>query len=191
MTPSTRAALGTALLAVPVAVEAFWLHTDDGLPGHLLFAASQLVGWGLQLTVVLDLRRRRVGGRVLPRLVLAAVASQMAFAATYGLTAGWSGEPAGASFGFFLLGFLLLAIGGVGWGIRLRRVGMRSAGAGLVAAGGLGFLALAVGGDPWHDVMLLSSYLAWVVVGLGSETVMAGPQIPSPVHDAGHVTEPA
>jgi hypothetical protein len=32
---------------------------------------------------------------------------------------------------------------------------------------GLGFLAMAVGVDPFHDIFLLSSYVAWVAVGLG------------------------
>ena len=37
-----------------------------------------------------------------------------------------------------------------------------------MAAAVLGFLAIAVGSDPFHDVFLLTGYAAWGVVGLGA-----------------------
>ncbi len=70
----------------------------------------------------------------------------------------------------FLLGFLALTAGGVIWGVRLRRNRRAApAGAGLLAVAVLGFLAMALGMDPFHDVFLLSSYAAWVAVGMGAE----------------------
>ena len=42
------------------------------------------------------------------------------------------------------------------------------AGGGLMAAAVLGFLAIAVGSDPFHDIFLLTGYAAWAVVGLGA-----------------------
>ena len=161
---ATAAAL---LLAVPVAVEAFWLHSGDDPAGDLLFAATQVAGWLIVLTVVRGLLRVGRRGRVLPLLVVAGVCLQAAFGMVYGLTTLASGEPLEASFVLFLLGFLLLAVGGVGWGLRLRRGALRTAGYGLVGVGALGFLAVAVGASPWHDLMLLGSYAAWVVVGAG------------------------
>ena len=190
MTSTVRAAVGAALLAVPVAVEAFWLHAGDRLSGHLFFAASQLVGWALLLTVALELKRRQRDGRaLLPRLVVAGAAVQMGFAAAYGVTAVVAGEPADATFGLFALGFLLLVVGGIGWGLRLRRSGSRLAGGGLVATGALGLLAIVVGTDPWHDIFLLSSYVAWVVVGASSDVLdeTASAAVPA----AEHPMEPA
>ena len=45
----------------------------------------------------------------------------------------------------------------------------RSAGLGLLAVAIMGLLAMAVGTDPFHDVFLLSSYAAWVAVGVGAD----------------------
>ena len=167
MTSTTRAVLASLVLAVPVAVEAYWLHGDDGLAGHLTFAASQLVGWLLLLVVVRGLAQGEPGRW--PRVVQAGVLLQAAFATAYGVGTVATGEPWELVFVLFLLGFLLLAVGGVGWGRRQLRSGSREAGLGLVLVGVLGFLALAVGDTWWHDVMLLGSYAAWVLVGVGAD----------------------
>jgi hypothetical protein len=173
MTSTTRATLAALALAVPVAVEAFWLHSDDGLAGHLTFAASQVAGWLLVLVVVGTLRRvedgRRWGG-----VVQGGVLLQVAFGATYGIGAAVTGEPWERVFVLFLLGFLLLTVGGVAWGRRLLRSGAREAGFGLVLVGVLGFLAMAVGATWWHDVLLLGSYAAWVLVGAGTDRAVRG-----------------
>ena len=168
MTSTTRAALAAAVLTVPVAVEAFWLHSDDGLAGHLTFATSQLVGWLLLLLVVRTLAEGEPGRRW-PRVVQAGVVLQVAFATAYGVGTVATGEPWERVFVLFLLGFLLLTVGGIGWGRRLLRGGSREAGAGLVLVGVLGFLAVAVGVSPFHDLLLLGSYLAWVPVGTGAD----------------------
>ena len=173
MTSTTRAVLASLVLAVPVAVEAFWLHSDDGLAGHLTFAASQLVGWLLLLLVVRTLARDG-SGRRWPRVVQAGVVLQAGFATAYAVGTVLTGKPWERVFVLFLLGFLLLTVGGIGWGRRLLRSGSREAGLGLVLVGVLGFLALAVGATWWHDVMLLGSYAAWVLVGAGADRPVRG-----------------
>ncbi len=56
------------------------------------------------------------------------------------------------------------------WGIRLLRARRAApAGTGLLAVAVLGFLAMALGMDPFHDIFLLSSYAAWVAVGFGAD----------------------
>ena len=168
MSSTTRAALAAFALAVPVAVEAFWLHNGEGSrTGDLVFAASQLVGWALVLRLVRALGRDARGR--LPRVVLGGVALQAAFAGAYGVSTVVSGEPWEGVFILFLLGFLLLAVGGVGWGVRLLRLGSTEAGLGLLLVGSLGFLAVAVTVSPWHDLVLLGSYVAWVLVGVGTD----------------------
>jgi hypothetical protein len=168
MTSTTRATLAALVLAVPVAVEAFWLHSDDGQAGHLAFGVSQLVGWTLVLLVVRTLARGG-SGRRWPRVVQAGVVLQAAFATAYGVGSAVTGEPWERVFVLFLLGFLLLTVGGIGWGRGLLRGGSREAGVGLVLVGTLGFLAVAVGVSPFHDLLLLGSYLAWVPVGVGTD----------------------
>ena len=91
----------------------------------------------------------------------------MLFAATYGVLEVVTGEPE-ASFVFFSLGLLLTTVGGLLRGSQLRRAGVGMAGGGLMAAAVLGFLAIAVGSDPFHDIFLLTGYAAWAVVGLGA-----------------------
>lgn len=174
MTSKTRAVIAALVLAIPVAVEAFWLHSDDGLAGHLAFAVSQLVGWTLVLVVVRTLGRHEAGRRW-PRVVQGGVVLQAAFATAYGLGAAVTGEPWERVFVLFLLGFLMLTVGGVVWGVRLLRLGLLEAGLGLVLVGALGFLAVAVGVSPWHDLVLLGSYLAWVPVGIGTDRLRSAP----------------
>ena len=166
--PLTRTAVAAALLVCPVAFQALAPAAADGIAGHLAFALSQLAAWLLVATVA---RALPVPARRLARIgrfgVLSGVACQVAFALTYATTA-LDGEPLEASFVFFLLGFLGLAVGGLAWGTALLRTPAGpSAGVGLVAVGGLGLLAMLVGVDPFHDVFLLASYAAWLLVGRG------------------------
>ena len=166
--PLARAAAATVLLAVPVAFEIIAPDLADNAVSHVVFAGSQLLGWALVWTLVRSLpvpvRRGARFGRV---AVLCGVACQVAFAAVYGTTA-VDGEPLEASFVLFLLGFLALAVGGISWGTALLGVPEgRLAGAGLVAVASLGLLAMLVGGDPFHDIFLLASYAAWLLVGHG------------------------
>jgi hypothetical protein len=165
--PIARAAAAAVLLVVPVSIQALAPDAVDSTAGHLVFAVSQLLGWLLVASVVREVPvpgRRAAGfGR---GCVLAGVACQVVFALLYGATA-VDGEPLEAAFALFLLGFLALTVGGFAWGFALLRTPEgRRAGAGLLAVGGLGLLAMLVGVDPFHDVFLLTSYAAWVVVGL-------------------------
>ena len=71
-------------------------------------------------------------------------------------------------------------MGGLLWAARLRRVGAaRVAARGLVAVAVLGALAVLVGSDPFHDVFLVSSYAAWVLVGRGFDALGSAPASPS------------
>jgi hypothetical protein len=170
MNALTRSALAAVLLIVPVTVEI--LVGSDRLAqwGDGVFALSQLVGWWLLLSLARVLASRASGSRWGSRLVQAGCVLQLVFAAGYGLTAVVHGEPWEGMFVAFLLGFLALTAGGMTWGIRLVRARRAApAGAGLLAVAVLGFLAMAVGVDPFHDIFLLSSYAAWVAVGLGAE----------------------
>lgn len=169
-----RSALAALVLIVPVAAQLVWPSFDDS--GHLVFAASQILGWLLVTTVVRDGAGRHPslghtrGSRVGMRLLLAGCALQVTFGLVYGGTALLDGEPLEASFVLFLVGFLALFVGGVTWGPGLLRSGLsRTAGLGALATAVLGLLAMLVGTDPWHDVFLLSSYAAWVLVGIGLE----------------------
>jgi len=172
MSLTLRSVLAALLLVVPVSAELIWPSLGDS--GHLLFAAAQLIGWFLVATVV----RAGAGGnpeptstragRVGRRLLLSGCALQMVFALAYGGSAVIDGEPAEASFLLFLLGFLAMFVGGLVWGPALLRAGpAHLAGVGVLATAVLGFLAIAVGADPFHDLFLLSSYAAWVLVGRG------------------------
>ena len=169
MNAVTRSALAAVLLIVPVAVEAF-VGADNLAGGDAVFAVTQLAGWALLLSLSRLLALRAGSSRWGSRLVQVGCLLQLLFAVGYGATALAMGEPSEGMFVFFLLGFLALTAGGAMWGVRLLRTGWpRSAGLGLLAVAVLGFLAMAVGIDPFHDVFLLSSYAAWVIVGFGAD----------------------
>jgi hypothetical protein len=169
--PVVRTTLAAALLIVPVVTEIVVPASFDGAPGLLVFAASQLIGWALIWSVVrAEPPGHRRGARFGRRAVLTGIACELAFATVYGLTA-FDGEPFEWSFVLFSFGFLAMAVGAMSWGSALLRLeDRRAAGGGFVAAGVLGLLAIAVGGDPWHDIFLLSSYATWPVIGLGLQT---------------------
>lgn len=176
MSPSTlgpRAIAAACALIVPVVAELIWPSFGDS--GHLVFAICQLVGWVLVASVIVDvdglfpsLSTTR-GGRVGRRVLLIGCALQVLFALAYGITALISGEPNEASFVLFLAGFLAQLVGGIVWWQAMRsEPGLRVTRVGVLATAILGFLAMAVGSDPFHDVFLLSSYAAWAVVGVSA-----------------------
>jgi hypothetical protein len=157
---------------VPVIAEIARPAPFDTPGGHVFFAASQLVGWALLTRLVVGAptvaRTASPRGR---RLVLVGCALQILFATIYGATA-FDGEPLEASFVVFLLGFVALLVGGLLWASRLRRTeGGGLAAVGLLAVAALGALAMLVGSDPFHDIFLVSSYAAWVVVGKGLDSL--------------------
>jgi hypothetical protein len=169
MNAFARSAVAAVLLIVPVAVETLAQGDDPAWWSHVVFVVSQLVAWFLLLSVSRLLAARVGGSRWGSRLVQAGCILQLVFAAGYGITTVVRGEPFEGMFLAFSLGFLALTAGGLTWGIRLLRAHRAApAGAGLLAVGLLGFLAMALGMDPFHDIFLLSSYAAWVAVGLGA-----------------------
>ena len=178
MSLAVRSALAALVLIVPVAAELIWPSFGDS--GHLLFAGSQLLGLAARRH-----RRASTGGRRgtrrRPRPAPVAwaddccspgAALQILFAP--GLRRARRPSTASrleASFVLFLLGFLAIFVGGLVWGrsAAARRAVLGSPASGVLATAVLGFLAIAVGVDPFHDVFLLSSYAAWVLVGRGLE----------------------
>ena len=177
MNAFARSALAAVLLIVPVAVETMVRSDHLALWGHGVFVVSQLVGWSLLLSLSRRLADRAGGSRWGSRLVQAGCVLQLVFAAGYGITVAVQGEPFEGMFVAFLLGFLALTVGGLIWGIRLLRARCAApAGTGLLAVAVLGFLAMALGMDPFHDILLLSSYAAWVAVGLGTDRVASDGQ---------------
>ena len=172
MSPTTRSALAATTLAAPVIAQIAWPSPLDSAGGHVFFAASQLIGWALLTSVVLA--APAVACTASPRgrrVVLVGCVLQILFATLYGATA-LDGEPLEASFVVFLLGFIALLVGGLLWASRLRRTtGGGLAAVGLLSVAALGILAMLVGSDPFHDVFLVSSYAAWVVVGRGFDSL--------------------
>lgn len=184
MSPSTLgplAVVAAGALILPVVAETIWPSFGDS--GHLVFAICQLIGWVLVASVIIEVDRLSSSlgstraGRVGRRVLLAGCGFQVVFALAYGVTTVVSGEPHEASFVLFLAGFLAQLVGGIVWWRAMRsEPGLRVTRIGVLATAILGFLAMAVGNDPFHDIFLLSSYAAWAVVGvsaaraLGSET---------------------
>ena len=183
MDPTSRSAVAAALLIVPVAVETLVRSDDLALWGHAVFVTSQLAGWALLLSVCRALVAR--GPRSLwgPRLVRAGCALQLLFASGYGVTVLIAGEPSAGMFVVFLLAFLSLTVGGLLWARRLRAASPLAA-RGLAGTAVLGFLAVAVGMDPWHDVFLLASYAAWVAVGMGATRLVPAAELSDALRSA-------
>ena len=187
-----RAIAAAGALIIPVVAELIWPSFGDS--GHVVFAICQLIGWVLVASVIVDIDRvfpalsTTRGGRVGRRVMLIGCALQVLFALTYGVTAVISGEPNEASFLLFLAGFLAQLVGGIVWWRAMRsEARLRVTRLGVLATAILGFLAMAVGNDPFHDIFLLSSYAAWAAVGVSaartSATRMAtisSPQQPAP-----------
>lgn len=194
MSPTTlgpRAIAAASALIIPVVAELVWPSFGDS--GHLVFAICQLVGWVLVASIIVDvdrlspsLRTTR-GGRVGRRVLLIGWALQVLFALAYGITTLVSGAPNEASFVLFLAGFLAQLVGGIVWWRAMRsEPRLRVTRVGMLATAILGFLAIAVGNDPFHDIFLLSGYAAWAVVGVSAARGMATPmeRISSPPRPA-------
>ncbi len=167
MTPLLRSVVAALLLAVPVVAETTGLIEGEGWQ-HLPFALTQLAGWLLLATVCWTLNTTSRAGRWGPRLVLAGVGLLALFAVLYLATYLATGEPAEAIFLTYLLGFPAMTVGGLLWARALRRTPWRVSAVGLALVGVLGFGAIALSADPFHDIALVGSYLAWIVVGLGA-----------------------
>ena len=166
MSTQVRSVVASLLLAVPVLAEATHLVGDQWW-GEVLFSVTQAAGWTLLATVIRALTARTAGaGRWGPRLVMGGVVLEATFALLYLASFVVSGEPSAAVWPVFLAGFLALTVGGVTWARGLRRLtSSRIASAGLMGVAVLGFAAMAIGSDPFHDIALVGSYLAWILVG--------------------------
>ena len=181
MSPSTlgpRAIAAAGALIIPVVAELIWPSFGDS--GHLVFAICQLIGWILVASIVVDVDRlfpslsTTRGGRIGRRVLLIGCGLQVMFALAYGVTALVSGEPNEASFVLFLAGFLAQLVGGIVWWRSMRsEPRLRVTRIGVLATAVLGFLAMAVGNDPFHDIFLLSSFAAWAVVGVSAARIPA------------------
>ena len=187
MSPSTlgpRAIAAAGALIIPVVAELIWPSFGDS--GHLVFAICQLIGWVLVASIVVDVARlfpslrTTRGGRIGGRVLLTGCGLQVLFSLAYGVTTLISGEPNEASFVLFLAGFLAQLVGGIVWWRSMRsEPRLRVTRIGVLATAVLGFLAMAVGSDPFHDIFLLSSYAAWAVVGVSAAQAAATQTISS------------
>ena len=177
MTSTVRSGLAAVVLTVPVVTQLVRPGLTESVPGHLVFAGSQVLGWALVASVVRAAPEpARAASRWGSRTVVAACILQLLFGVAYAATA-LDGKPSEASFVLFLLGFLALLVGGLGWALALRAVpGARLSSVGLACVGILGAMAILVGTDPFHDVLLLSSYVSWVVVGRGFDVLRDAPE---------------
>ncbi len=184
MSTQMRSVVASLLLAVPVVAEATHV-TGDQWWGEVSFAVTQVAGWMLLATVVRALPAGT--GRWGRRLVMGGVALEAVFALLYLATYAASGEPSVAVWPVFLAGFLALTAGCVIWARGLRRLASyRLAGAGLMGVAVLGFAAMAIGSDPFHDLALVGSYLAWIVVGRA-----AGDESPTRDADVAEISTPS
>ena len=187
MSTQMRSVVASLLLAVPVVAETTHV-TGDQWWGEVSFAVTQAAGWTLLATVVRALPAGTAGsGRWGRRLVMGGVALEATFALLYLATYAASGEPSVAVWPVFLAGFLALTAGCVIWARGLRRLASyRLAGTGLMGVAVLGFAAMAIGSDPFHDIALVGSYLAWIVVGRA-----AGDESPTRDADVAEITTPS
>lgn len=170
MNSRTSSALAALLLIGSVTAELLWPDLGESRLGEVTLPAVNAVGWLLVLATLRQLPpsgggRRAALGRWTTRF---GALLQVFFGISYAVSAAILGEPVEAAFVLFALGFLLLLVGGVALGGVFWRRGDRLVGVGFRAVALLGLLAIAVAVDPWHDIALLSSYSAWVLVGAGA-----------------------
>ena len=172
-----RAAAAAGVL-MTAGVEGEWLlnpQRDDGTithtPEFALLIVVSTIGFALLSVAVWGLRRetarRTRPARVGATLSLFGAGMLVVFGALVLVTGVVSGSPLEASFLAFALGLLLLSIGQFVWGLSLRRQppapGVRQM---LLVAGAMAFATIAIPLDPWHDVSLVATFLAWSVIGV-------------------------
>ena len=187
-TGRVAAASGILMLA---GVEGEWVlnpQADDGtvtnLPAFALLLLTATAGFVLLLLAVRGLRRetaRTRTTRVGSLMSLVGAGLMVAFGVTSLVSAILTGAPLEIGFLAFLIGMLLLAVGPVTWALALRRhspaTGARPV---LVLAGAAAFGALAIEADPWHDLCLVTMFVAWTILGVllirrAATTTSAGP----------------
>ena len=168
------AASGMFMLA---GVEGEWVlnpQADDGTVTNLPVFATLLLlattGFVLLLLAVRGLRLQTARTRTMRAASLMSLVGaglMVTFGLTSLVTSILAGSPLEIAFVAFLLGMLLLAVGPITWALALRR---HSPAPGvwqlLVLAGAAAFAALAVEADPWHDLCLVTMFLAWTILGV-------------------------
>ena len=172
-----RAAVAAGAL-MTAGVEGEWLlnpQRDDGTvtskPEFALLLVLSTVGFVLLTAAIWRLRsesaRRTRPARTGSMMTLVGAWLLVVFGALVLVTGLAQGKPLEVSFLAFALGLLLLSIGPMLWGMSLRRQppapGLWQM---LVLAGALAFASIAIPLDPWHDVTLVGTFVAWSVIGV-------------------------
>jgi hypothetical protein len=173
------AVVAGALLSASVAAELIWtVQRPDGtvtsIAGFTLYLVTWTGGAAALTVALLGLGGARSAAGPLPRsgrigrgIALTGAVLLVAFGAVGLVTALVSGAPAEASFLFFAVGLLLVALAAVPLGLGLRRAGeLGGWWLAVVVAGAGALVALGAVADPWHDVGLFVCFGAWAALGL-------------------------
>lgn len=168
------AAAGICMLA---GVEGEWVldpQADDGtvsnLPAFALLLLLATTGFVLLLLAIRGLRlqtARTRTTRVASLISLVGAGLMVLFGLTSLVTSILTGSPMEIVFLAFLLGMLLLAVGPIIWALAMRG---HSPAPGvwqlLVLSGAAALTALAAEADPWHDLSLVTMFVAWTILGV-------------------------
>jgi hypothetical protein len=168
------ALIAGVLMFLSVASELVWqVEGPDGsvasMPGLVVYLVAFTVG-AAALTIAAHGLGRVVtasrAGRVGRGLSIAGAVLLTAFAVLFLGTAVLTGTPLEASFGLFLLGFLLLIVGAVPFALGLRRSGAIGRWWIAVLVAGAGALVGILAESAVHEVGLFTFDAAWAALGL-------------------------
>ncbi len=171
-----RAASASGILML-IGVQGEWVlnpQADDGtvtnLPVFALLLLTATSGFVLLLVAVGGLRHHTATtrtARVGSLMSLVGAGLMIAFGLTSLVTSILNGSPLEIVFFAFLIGMLLLAVGSITWALALRRhpIGHRTWQT-LLIAGAAALAALAIEPDPWHDLSLITMFIAWTILGV-------------------------
>ena len=176
MKQTGRAAAASGILML-AGVEGEWVlnpQADDGtvtnMPVFTLLLLTATSGFVLLLFAVRGLRTATATTRATRAgslLSLVGAGLLAGFGMTSLVTSIVLGSPAEIGFLAFLVGMLLLAVGPITWALGMRRLAPAPrAWQPLLLAGAAAFAALAVEADPWHDLSLVTMFLAWTGLGV-------------------------
>ena len=176
MKQTGRAAAASGILML-AGVEGEWVlnpQADDGtvsnLPVFALLLLLATTGFVLLLLAVRGLRMqtpRTRTTRAASLMSLVGAGLMVIFGLITLVSSILTGSPLEIAFLAFLIGMLLLAVGPITWALALRghspAPGARQM---LLLSGTAAFAALAVEADPWHDLSLVTMFLAWTIFGI-------------------------